>query len=56
MAIDLALITCDGKEISDAQKKALGEYWESLDPLNSWGGFFTFMDKPHFSNGGERKR
>jgi hypothetical protein len=56
LAIDLAFITCDGKEISDAQKKSLGEYWESLDPLNSWGGFFAFVDKPHFSYGGERKR
>lgn len=56
LAIDLALITCNGKEISDAQKKSLGDFWESLDPLNSWGGFFAFVDKPHFSYGGERKR
>jgi len=32
----------------------LGEYWESLDPMNVWGGFFpehygtTFIDCPHF--------
>jgi hypothetical protein len=27
----------------------LGEYWESLNPLNSWGGNWnSFKDKPHF--------
>ena len=27
----------------------LGTYWESLDPLNRWGGNWnTFKDKPHF--------
>jgi len=36
--------------------KILGDYWESLDPLNRWGGDFNendqdddrFKDKPHF--------
>jgi hypothetical protein len=29
--------------------KALGEYWESLDPLNKWGGNWrSFKDLPHF--------
>ena len=56
LAIDLAYITCNGKEITPAQKKELGDYWESLDPLNSWGGYFAFVDMPHFSYGGERKR
>ena len=27
----------------------LGRYWETLDPLNQWGGFWrSFKDKPHF--------
>jgi hypothetical protein len=27
----------------------LGDFWESLDPLNQWGGNWkTFKDKPHF--------
>ena len=27
----------------------IGEYWESLDPLNRWGGNFkSFYDAPHF--------
>ncbi len=29
--------------------KPFGEYWESLNPLNRWGGNFkTFKDIPHF--------
>jgi peptidoglycan L-alanyl-D-glutamate endopeptidase CwlK len=29
--------------------KELGDYWESLDPLNSWGGNWrSFKDAPHF--------
>ena len=27
----------------------LGDYWETLDPINSWGGNWnSFKDKPHF--------
>ncbi|MGQ0708999.1 MAG: M15 family metallopeptidase [Rhodoferax sp.] len=29
--------------------KKVGDYWESLNPLNSWGGNWnTFKDVPHF--------
>lgn len=29
--------------------KVLGDYWESLDPLNQWGGNWKkFVDAPHF--------
>jgi len=29
--------------------KELGDYWESLDPLNEWGGNWKkFKDGPHF--------
>lgn len=29
--------------------KELGDYWESLDPLNQWGGNWkSFKDRPHF--------
>ena len=29
--------------------KELGDYWESLDPLNRWGGNWkNFKDSPHF--------
>jgi len=27
----------------------LGQFWESLDPLNSWGGHWkSLKDRPHF--------
>lgn len=27
----------------------LGDYWESLNPLNQWGGnWSSFKDKPHY--------
>jgi peptidoglycan L-alanyl-D-glutamate endopeptidase CwlK len=27
----------------------LGDYWETLNPINSWGGNWApFKDKPHF--------
>ncbi len=48
-AIDLNFFI-DGKLTYD--KKAiqpLGDYWESLNPANRWGGNFTsFTDVPHF--------
>ena len=29
--------------------EAIGNYWESLNPLNKWGGNWkNFKDKPHF--------
>jgi hypothetical protein len=38
--------TKDGKLCYPA---VLGEYWESLSPLNQWGGNWkSFKDQPHF--------
>jgi len=32
-----------------AALKPIGDYWESLDPQNSWGGNWrSFVDVPHF--------
>ena len=29
--------------------KEIGDFWESLDPLNQWGGNWkSFKDQPHF--------
>jgi predicted chitinase len=28
--------------------RPLGEFWESLDPANRWGGKWSFKDTPHF--------
>lgn len=40
----------DGGIVSNPDTlKPLGDYWQSLDPKNRWGGFFkTRLDLPHF--------
>jgi len=52
LAIDLNIFK-DGKLIGDKQVLSpLGAYWESLHPLNSWGGNGkSLVDMPHFSRG-----
>jgi len=52
LAIDLNFFR-DGKIVWSKQELApLGAYWESLHPLNSWGGNGrTLVDTPHFSRG-----
>jgi DNA-binding transcriptional ArsR family regulator len=56
LAIDLNLFR-EGKICTREQIKPLGDYWESLDPLNRWGGSWrglvdsgksSFVDAPHF--------
>ena len=51
-AIDLNFFV-DGKLTYDKKVLApLGAFWESLDPLNSWGGNgVKLVDTPHFSRG-----
>lgn len=51
-AIDLNFFW-EGKLTYDKKILApLGAYWESLHPMNSWGGNGrTFVDTPHFSRG-----
>jgi peptidoglycan L-alanyl-D-glutamate endopeptidase CwlK len=45
-AADIHFIDKDGKL---CYPKLLGNYWESLNPLNQWGGNWSrFVDKPHF--------
>lgn len=55
-AIDLILVI-DGKICTREQIKPLGDYWESLDHRNRWGGNWRglvdsgksrFVDAPHF--------
>jgi hypothetical protein len=48
-AIDLNFFR-DGMPVYDRELlKALGTYWESLNPKNSWGGNWnSFKDVPHF--------
>jgi len=51
-AVDLNFFL-NGKLTYDKQVLApLGAYWESLHPLNSWGGNgIKLVDTPHFSRG-----
>lgn len=51
-AVDLNFFL-NGKLTYDKQVLApLGAYWESLHPLNSWGGNgVKLVDTPHFSRG-----
>lgn len=52
LAIDLNFFK-DGKLVYDKVVLApLGSFWESLHPLNSWGGNgVKLVDTPHFSRG-----
>ena len=40
----------DGKLVYDREQlRPVGEYWESLNPQNRWGGNFkSLVDVPHF--------
>jgi hypothetical protein len=51
-AVDLNFFV-DGKLTYDKKVlEPLGAYWESLHPLNSWGGNgVKLVDTPHFSRG-----
>lgn len=49
-AIDLNFFDQAGALVYDiAALRPVGEYWQSLSPKNSWGGFWnSFKDVPHF--------
>jgi hypothetical protein len=58
MAHDLNIFDKNGKYITSFEDtKEIGDYWESLDPANVWGGDWNkndiedgFMDTPHFQS------
>lgn len=54
-AVDLNFFR-DNKLVYDKDTLApIGAYWESLSPLNSWGGNgLKLVDTPHFSRGDGR--
>lgn len=56
LAADLNLFV-DGKwrKTDCIEWRAIGAYWESLDPLCRWGGRFTSGDFNHFSLAHEGK-
>jgi hypothetical protein len=56
LAVDLYLFK-DGKMATAAQIRPLGYWWQSLNPINRWGGSWgglveagksAFIDAPHF--------
>lgn len=49
LAIDFNFFISGVYTFTDPLISELGNYWESLDPLNRWGGNFKdFYDVPHF--------
>lgn len=50
LAIDLHIFTTDGYWLKSIKElEPIGIFWESLHPLNRWGGHFkSFVDCPHF--------
>lgn len=48
LAIDFNYFVNSKLTYNFSQIKILGKYWESLNELNRWGGFFRNMDTPHF--------
>jgi len=49
LAIDINLFNPQGEFLSKSEDHTLfGEYWESLSPLNRWGGRFKRVDGNHY--------
>lgn len=49
LAIDLNLYSPEGVYLTKTEDYAqFGQYWESLDSKNRWGGKFTRADGNHF--------
>jgi len=52
LAIDFNFFKPDGDKFSLTYDKdelqMFGDYWESLDDKNVWGGNWDFVDTPHF--------
>ena len=47
LAIDINLFSADGHYFPDTKDyEPFGQYWETLDPANRWGG--RFKDGNHF--------
>ena len=49
LAVDFNFFVGGVHTFTNPVVEELGKYWESLDPLNRWGGNFKkFYDAPHF--------
>lgn len=52
LAVDFQAFDAAGRYLADDATgvySALGNYWETLDPLCRWGGRFKSVDLDHFS-------
>lgn len=48
-AADIHIFTLEGELVLDSRLQPLGDYWQSLNPKNRWGGnWSSFKDMPHF--------
>lgn len=52
LAVDLNLYLHGVYQGDSEPYRIIGEYWESLDPKNRWGGRFTRQDGNHFEYNG----
>lgn len=51
LAVDFNIFK-NGQLCTKKEAEPLGAYWETLNPLNSWGGNgIKLVDVPHFSRG-----
>lgn len=48
LAMDFNFFIDDVLTYDKEKLSVLGEYWESLSENNKWGGFWKFVDSPHF--------
>lgn len=49
LAIDINIFSPAGEYLDQTSDyKVFGDYWESLNPLNRWGGVFSRADGNHF--------
>jgi len=57
LAFDINLFDSNGDYLEDAQShKQFGEFWESLNPANRWGGNFKDKNGKPFPDGNHYER
>lgn len=57
LAVDLNLFNSQNQYLTDRPSyEQFGIYWESLNPLNRWGGYFTTKYGGHISDANHFER